>query len=71
MRPGPSASAQSVVTVSTASLETFAGMLESADPREAIDAFNNVIQMEKDKGEWCAWAAGRCFPAVCALTLPL
>ena len=30
-----------------------AGLLESSDPREAVDAFKCVIQMEKEKGEWC------------------
>ncbi len=29
-------------------------MLESDDPREALDGFKQVVAMEQDKGEWCA-----------------
>lgn len=29
-----------------------AGMLEGDDPREALDGFRQVVQMEQDKGEW-------------------
>uniref|UniRef100_A0A7S0RGH7 COP9 signalosome complex subunit 2 n=1 Tax=Chlamydomonas leiostraca TaxID=1034604 RepID=A0A7S0RGH7_9CHLO len=28
------------------------GMLENDDPREAIEGFNQVVEMEGDKGEW-------------------
>mmetsp|Transcript_18793 Transcript_18793/g.32056 ORF Transcript_18793/g.32056 Transcript_18793/m.32056 type:complete len:438 (+) Transcript_18793:95-1408(+) len=28
------------------------GLLESEDPKEAIDGFNQVVSMEPDKGEW-------------------
>ena len=30
-----------------------AGLLESDDPKDALDGFASVIQMEKEKGEWC------------------
>lgn len=28
------------------------GMLEGDDPRDALEGFNQVLEMEKDKGEW-------------------
>ena len=34
-----------------------AGLLESDDPKDALDAFASVIQMEKEKGEWCVSVA--------------
>jgi len=34
-----------------------AGLLESADPKDALAGFAGVIQMEKEKGEWCGVAA--------------
>ena len=33
---------------------TGAGLLEADDPRDAIEGFNQVVNMEGDKGEWCA-----------------
>ena len=29
------------------------GMLESSDPRDALDGFATVVKMEQDQGEWC------------------
>lgn len=29
-----------------------AGMKDVEDPREAIDGFNQVVDMEGEKGEW-------------------
>jgi hypothetical protein len=34
-----------------------AGLLESDDPKDALDGFAGVIQMEKEKGEWCVFVA--------------
>lgn len=28
-------------------------MMEGDDPREALEGFQQVLAMEKDKGEWC------------------
>jgi COP9 signalosome complex subunit 2 len=28
------------------------GMLEGEDPREALDGFRQVVDMEQEKGEW-------------------
>jgi COP9 signalosome complex subunit 2 len=28
------------------------GMLEGDDPREALDGFRQVVDMEQEKGEW-------------------
>ena len=33
-------------------VETLAGLLESGDPREALEGFAAVVDMESEKGEW-------------------
>ncbi len=32
------------------------GMLDGDDPREAVDGFKQVVEMEQEKGEW--WVDG-------------
>jgi hypothetical protein len=38
------------------------GLLEGDDPKDALDGFAGVIQMEKEQGEWCATRGARAAP---------
>ena len=47
-----------------------AGLLESDDPKDALDGFASVIQMEKEKGEWCGTFAPPLLRALASLPGP-